>query len=197
MNALRVLRRFILIKSAEGKAEEIRGYVLDQLPRFAEAFHVTPEILLDALASVQDDELLATKLLETIMKAEGILREQRRDERTRAAQASASAIASMAFWKGDRIMVDMPSLLASVLTRRDDLLVFSVEGGFTVGVYMAPLLDLAKIARARADLHGWVDRTGLHLRWRTGGLNLRSQEEDEDADRIVFVLPPMPAVVAA
>lgn len=196
MNALRVLRRFILIKSAEGKAEEIRGYVLEQLPRFAEAFHVEPRTLLDALGSVEDDELLATKLLETIMKAEGILREQRRDERTRAAQASASAIASVAFWKGDRVMIDMPSLVASVLTRRDDLLVFSVEGGFTVGVYMAPLLDLAKIARARADLHGWVDRTGLHLRWRTGGLSLRSQE-DAEAERVILPLPPMPAVVAA
>lgn len=196
MNALRVLRRFILIKSAEGKAEEIRGYVLEQLLRFAEAFHVEPRTLLDALGSVEDDELLATKLLETIMKAEGILREQRRDERSRAAQASANAIASMAFWTGDRIMIDMPSLVASVLTRRDDLLVFSVEDGFTVGVYMAPLLDLAKIARAREDLHGWVDKNGLHLRWRTGGLNLRSQE-DKEANRIILPLPPMPSVVAA
>jgi hypothetical protein len=42
----------------------------------------------------------------------------------------------------------------------------------------------------------WVDRKGLHLRWRTGGLNLFSRE-DAQAEKIVLHLPPMPAIIAA
>ena len=196
MSALRVLRRYILIKSAEGRANEVRGYVADEIVRFSKAFHVEPETLMSALDSVPDDEALACKLLETIFKAESILRKQRKEERARAAQVAASAHARAARWQGERAILDMGALLAHTLTRRNDLLVFICEGAFSVGVFMAPLLDLAKIARVQADLTGWVDRHGLHLRWASGGLNLRSQE-DEDAERIVLVLPPMSNVIAA
>jgi hypothetical protein len=196
MKALRDLRRFILIKSAEGNQAEIRAYVTHYLQGLSVAFHVQPQTLLDAMTSVRDDGALACKLLETIMRAEGIIRKQRKEKRYRAAQASATALASCVQWKGEHALVDMPSLLSSALTRRNDLLVFTCEEQFTVGVYMAPLLDISRIARTRTDLSGWVDRKGLHLRWRTGGLNLRSQE-DPDADRIIVFLPPMPAVVAA
>jgi hypothetical protein len=89
----------------------------------------------------------------------------------------------------------MPSLLSSALTRRQDILVFAGED-FTVGIPMAPLLDLSKIARVRADLAGFVDRHGLHLRWKTGALNLRSQV-NEKASRIFVHLPTRVPAVAA
>lgn len=196
MKALRDLRRFVLVKSAEGNQSEIRLYVTQNLQRLSSAFHVKPQTLLTATASIKDDGALACKLLETIMRAEGIIRQQRKESRALAAQASATALASCVQWDGERALIDMPSLVSSALTRRNDLLVFTCEGEFTVGVYMAPLLDLAKIARARDDLSGFVDRDGLHLRWRTGGLNLFPQQ-DAKAERIVVQLPPMPAVIAA
>ena len=74
----------------------------------------------------------------------------------------------------------MPSLFASALSRRDDMLVFTGEA-FTVAVYQAPLLDLAKIARVRADLSGWVDRDGLHL-VRGVGRDPGDEQECEGAD---------------
>jgi len=65
-----------------------------------------------------------------------------------------------------------------------------------VSVPMALLLDLSRIARVRADLAGYVDRHGLHLRWRSGGLNLRSQENPK-AEKIMVHMPPRVPAVAA
>lgn len=195
MKALRDLRKFILIKSAEGHQREIRHYVADNLQRLSIAFRVPPRVLIDAVQGTRDDGALACKFLETILRAEGLIRQQRKEARARAAQASADALASCVQWKNERAMIDKPSLLSSALTRRNDLLVFTCEQ-FTVGVYMAPLMDLARIARARSDLTGWVDSKAVHLRWRTGGLNLFPQI-DPKAEKIIVHLPPMPAVIAA
>lgn len=195
MKAFRELRRFILIMSAEGRQAEIRSYVTEHVQRFALAFNVPPQTLLRAMKSVPDDGVLATRFLETMMKAEDLLRAKRKERRARTAQASADALATCVQWNGKRALIDMPSLLSSALTRRNDLLVFTCDQ-FTVGVFMAPLLDLARIARARADLAGYVDSRGVHLRWRTGGLNLFPQI-DPKAHKIIVHLPPMPAVVAA
>lgn len=195
MKVIQQLRRFILIKSAEGNHGEIRALIAANLQRLSQAFHVTPEALLQAVSSIQNDRALAFKLLESILKIEAVERRQQKDRRILAAQASANALASCATWKGDRALIDMPSLLSSALTSRRDLLVFTSDQ-FTVGIHMAPLLDLSKVIRARTDLSGWVDRKGIHLRWRTGGLNLLSQE-DPDATRIIVFLPPIPAVAAA
>ena len=71
-----------------------------------------------------------------------------------------------------------------------------ISDHFTVGVSMALLLDLAKTARMRPDLTGFVDAEGLHLRWETGGLDLRSQS-DPKAVAIAVHLPPLPGVAAA
>jgi hypothetical protein len=197
MKTPRDLRRFILVKSAEGNHAEIRSYVVDNLDAVARAFHVPAETIMHAVDSVlRDDVDLAARLLETTRRAEDKLRKHGKEARVRAAQASADALASAVRWQGERAYVDMVSLLASVLTRRNVLLVFTCDA-FTVGVHMSPLLDLAKIHRVRHDLSGWVDADGLHLRWgRRGGLNLRPQE-DPDAARVVLSLPPCKATVIA
>src|ERR1700730_3062788 len=53
MKAPRDLRRFILIKSAEGNQAEIRSYVTHHLQPLSLAFHVEPQTLVDAMASVR------------------------------------------------------------------------------------------------------------------------------------------------
>lgn len=195
MKALRDLKRFILIKCAEGNQAEVRAYVTDNLDTIAYAFQVPAETIMSALESVHDDRALAEKFLETIMRAEDLLRKARRERRTKGAQESASVLASSVKWNGDKAIVDMPSLLSSVLTRRQDMLVFTCDE-FTVSVHMAALLDLSKIARVRADLTGFVDHDGIHLRWKSGGLNLRSQV-DPKAEKIFLHLPPRVPAVAA
>lgn len=195
MKALRDLKRFILIKCAEGNQAEVRAYVTDNLDTIACAFQVPAETIMSALESVRDDRALAEKFLETIMRAEVLLRKARKERRNKTAQDSANILATSVKWNGEKAHVDMPSLLSSALTRRQDMLVFTCDD-FTVSVHMAPLLDLSKIARARIDLTGFVDRHGIHLRWKTGGLNLRSQE-DPKADRVFLHLPPRVPAVAA
>jgi hypothetical protein len=197
MKALRDLRRFILCKSAEGAHAEVRAYVTENLDTLARAFHVPVETLMNAVEGERDGGSVCTKLLETLRQSEAILRHDRRERRMRAAQASAEALASAVVWRGERAYVDMPSLLASALTRRDDMLAFAFDDDTTVAVYQSPLLDLAKIARVRDDLSGWVDRDGLHLRWgRAGGLNLRPQE-DADARKVMLCLTAKAAARAA
>jgi hypothetical protein len=155
MKTLRDLRRFILARSAEGNQFDVRSYVADNVHEVAHAFHVSVETIATALESVpHDDAARASRLLETVRRAEALVRRHQRESRRRSAQASADALSSATQWKGDRAHLDLPSLLSSALTRRDDLLVFQSDT-FTVAVHMAPLLDLAKIHRVPHDLSGW------------------------------------------
>ena len=190
---MRDLRRFILAKCNAEEQSEIREYVAENICELARDFCVTTGTITSALENVQDDASLAVRLLETIRRAESLQREQRKINRAKAAQASADALASMARWDGEKVHVDMVSLLASTLTRRNDLLVFTSDD-FTTAVYMSPLFDLAKLRKK--DLTAFVDSEGLHIRWKTGGLNLFPQA-DAEADRIVMSLRSMHAVKAA
>ena len=195
MKALRDLRKFILAKSNSEEQHEIREYVRDNIHEIASAFCVTTSTIEAALENVPDDAAFSVRMLETIRKAEVLLRDTKKAARSTAAQASADALASMARWNGETAYVDIMSLLSSVLTKRNDLLVFTCES-FTVGVYMSPLYDLAKLKKR--DLTAFVDAKGVHIRWAggKGGLNLRPQT-DRTADRIVLSLPPRVPAVAA
>jgi hypothetical protein len=95
-------------------------------------------------------------------------------------------------WTADTAIVDIGSLMRSALTGRADLLVFTCET-FTVAVFMAPLLDLARVKKT--GMSAFVDTKGLHVRWETGGLNLRPQSEPR-AGRIVVNLPARAAAAA-
>lgn len=193
MKALRNLRRFILAKCNSEEQAEIREYVHENLHELARDFCVTTSTIVTSLENVSDDAALAVRLLETIRRAEAMQRDLRKNNRAKAAQASADALASMARWDGDKIHVDIASLLSAALTQRNHLLVFTAED-FTVGVYQSPLFDLAKLKKR--DLTAFVDAQGLHIRWKTGGLNLRPQT-DNDVDRIVMSLPARGSAVAA
>jgi hypothetical protein len=194
MKALRDLRRFILAKSNAEEQHEIREYVQENLCELARDFCVTTDTVAKALEDVQDDASLAVRMLETIRRSEAKQRDLRKVGRSKAAQASAEALASMARWEGEHVHVDIVSLLSSALTKRTDLLVFTSDQFSSVGIYMAPLFDLAKLKRQ--DLTAFVDANGLHIRWKTGGLNLRPQL-DPSAERIVMALPAKAASVVA
>ena len=195
MKALRDLRRFILAKCNSEEQHEIREYVHENIYELARDFCVATGTIVTALENVQDDAALAVRLLETIRRAEAMQRDTRKVARTKAAQASADALASMVKWDAEkeRAHLDVVTLISSALTKRNDLILFTSDR-FTVGIYMAPLFDLAKLRKR--DLTGFVDAEGLHIRWRTGGLNLRPQT-DSDADRVVLSLPAQTRVIAA
>lgn len=193
MKALRDLRKFIIAKSNAVEQSEIREYVAEHLFDLARAFCVSTETIIRALDNVPDDVALAVRMLETIRKTEALQRDIKKTGRATAAQASADALASMVKWHGEEAHLDMVSLLSSCLTKRNDLIVFTTDS-FTVGIYMSPLFDLAKLKKR--DLTAFVDARGLHIRWPSGGLNLRPQV-DAHADRIVMALPARASAVAA
>jgi hypothetical protein len=193
VKALRELRRFILIKCAEGNVSDVRSVVNENAKRVASAFNVPVPNLLLAVQSVKDDKALAMKLLETIIGTEMFLRQKRREYRARMAQASADAIGSMATWDGETVRIDLVSLLSSALTRRNDLLVFAGDT-LTNAVKQSFLFALARLKRT--DMTAYVDAAALHVRWETGGLNLLSQPNPK-AERVVVPLPALPQVVVA
>jgi hypothetical protein len=193
MKALNDLRRFILAKSTSEEVHEVREYVQENVSELARAFCVTTGTIQTALDNTPDNSSLACRLLETIRKSEDLQRDRRMEARAKAAQASADALASMARWEDDKAHVDILSVLASALTKRNDLLVFATDD-FSLGIYMAPLFDLAKLKKR--DLTAFVDAEGLHIRWSSGGINLFPQA-DADADRIVMSLPAKVAAAAA
>ncbi len=194
MKDLKEFRRFVRIKTTEGNHAEIRAYIADNLEAMALLFQVSPDKLRGAIESIADDAEVASKVLGTIADKGEKARDERKDTRARAAQAAADALATAVRWEGQRAHLDVAALLAAPIERKS-LVVFTCDA-FTVGVYMAPLLDLAKIKRVRANVSGWVDAEGLHIRWGKGGLNLRPRI-DPDAEKVIVRLPPKAAVVAA
>lgn len=193
MRALRELRRFILIKSAEGNSHEVRIYIGENVESLARAFQVPVRVLIDAVQGVKDDASLATKFLECVCRAETFLRQRRKENRARSAQVAAENIGATAQWDGEKVRVDVLQLISSALTRRNDLLVFVGEG-FSIGVHQSVLFDLARLKRR--DITAFVDAEGLHVRWSSGGLNLYPQS-DPKAEKVVVPLPAAPVVVAA
>lgn len=193
MKALNDLRRFIIAKSNTEEQHEIREYVKENISDLARDFCVTTGTLQTALDNTPDDSSLACRLLETIRRSEALQRNRRKETRAKAAQASVDALATLVRWEGDKIHVDILSILSSALTKRNDLLMFTCDD-FTVGVYQAPLFGISKLKKR--DLTAFVDAKGLHIRWTTGGLNLFPQI-DAEADRVVMSLPSKAATAAA
>lgn len=192
MKILRDLRRFVLAKDNDDERHEIRSYVLENVDTIASAFGVTGEAIKNGLDKVEDDAALARRLITEVKRIDASGREQRVERRAQAAQSSAEVLAGVARWNGDAAHFDLISVLASVLTRPQDLLVFTADA-FTVAIFMAPLMNLSRLDRT--DLTAFVDAKGLHIRWERGGLNLRPQT-DPSAERVTFPLP-APVSIAA
>jgi hypothetical protein len=185
--ALQQLKRFIAAKNNEDERAEIRAYANENADDLASAFAVTREKFLSAVAKVEDDEKLASALLGSIKQASCDGRAEKVETRNLSAQQSADVLGSAVQWEGNAASVDVVSLLASVLTRRGDMLVFACEA-FTVPVYMDPLIALAKLERT--DLTAFVDANGFHVRWNggKGGVNLRPKQVDRDAFKVFVKL---------
>jgi len=192
MKIIRDLRRFVLIASAEGTHAhaEIRAYITDRLDELARALRVEVPSLAETVELTGDDRL-AGRLLDMTVRAEALHRAYRRNIRLLDAQAAADQLSRAIEWKGDAAHLDLPKLLSCALTRRQDSIVFTCDD-FTVSLDMSALLDLSRIARVRMDLSGFVDRHGLHLRWKSGALNLISQPEPSKR-KIVHVTVNLPA----
>ncbi len=192
MKILRDLRRFVLAKDNDDERHEIRSYVVEHIDSIATAFGVTIEAIGLGLDKEEDDAALARRLLAEVKRLQASGRELRVERRAQASQSSAEVLASVALWNGDAAHFDLISVLASVLTRPQDLLVFTSDA-FTVAIFMAPLMNLSRLDRT--DLTAFVDAKGLHIRWERGGLNLRPQT-DPSADRVTFPLPARVAIAA-
>jgi len=189
-SALTAMRRFI--EASIETPAEVRLYIGEHLVELAHDLGVTTEVVNRTLA-VCDDAALAATMLDIVKKVQATQRTDRRQGRARAAQAAADTLASRATWEGERVEIDLPALLSTALTKRADLLVFTSED-FTVSVYQGPLLDLKKVKRG--NLTAFLDSEGLHVRWKTGGLNFRSRL-DPSADGIVINLSRTAGAVAA
>ena len=192
MRTLSTLRKLIGANQDPENVAEVRSYIEEHLVELGHDLGVTTDAITKTL-SLSDDAVLATRMLATVKKVQASQRDHKRQGRTRAAQAAADDLASRATWEGDRVPLDLPGLLSSVLTKRSDLLVIATNA-FTVSIYQGPLFDIRKVKLR--ELTAFVDSQGLHFRWRSGGLNLRSQV-DPCADRIVMNLSRTAGAVAA
>ena len=190
---LRDLKRFTIAKNTDDERHEVRAYVTESADELAEVFGVLPEAILKGAEAEEDDATFVCRLLKEIARIEREERESRVEDRSGTAQASADVLGSATVWKEDIAEVDIVSLMAAVLTRRQDMLIF-VADSFAVGIPMARLFDLRKLGRV--DLSGWVDAKGLHVRWPSGGLNFRPAM-DPRAARITVPIPRRAGVVAS
>lgn len=192
--ALRFLKHFILAKNNDEERAEIRAYALDNYKEISAALGVSPHLYKDEVRRIDDDEQLAQAFLREIKLASRRRRATRVADRESAAQESADVLAGAAYWQNGCLVVDIVSLLATVLTRPRDLLVFRSDAWpDPVAIPMEPLFKLAKLERF--DLTAHVTERGLHVRWTTGGLLLHPFA-DPDANEIVFADPTAREVAA-
>ena len=160
MKALDHLARFIKATSDE-EHHEVGVYAVENAADLAKAFGVTQATFTSGIAKVEDDAELAGRLLDEIKRLKRTRRDLRAADRARAAQESADLIGSVATWEGDRVHLDLVSLLASSLTRTHEALVF-VSDAFKVAIPM-------KLLHALARLSAWISRPTWVSRGCTSG----------------------------
>jgi hypothetical protein len=185
MRTLQNLARFIRAKDTDEERHEIREYVTTYAADLAEAFGMPEDTFTAGIVTETDDARLARRLLFGVKTAQKERRDHRAAARIATAQASADVLGSVAVWEGDRASIDVMSVLASCLTCRSGVLIFTCDA-FTVSIPMSCLFDLVRLDRF--DLTGYVDAKGLHVRWGSGGLNFCSRL-DANAERILVHLP--------
>jgi hypothetical protein len=195
MKNLRELQRYMQIQHRDDRDQEVRAFMIENAEMIAGLMGVPATAINNAIATVPDAAELVRKALNTIKSKIEKAREAKAEKRVSTAQASATALGSVAYWDGDCAHFDLQSLLASVLTNHKELLVFESPDGFQVVISMAPMINLAKLERD--DMHGYVDRHGVRIRWGTKGqLNFVHQLHPEPAARVVFPLPSRMACAA-
>jgi hypothetical protein len=178
---MQTLRRLkCCIQDNSDATDTIRATALECAGEVARAFEMAEETFREWLETLPDDNVGARLLLE-IAEARARTRGARCALRLARAQASADVLGQAAGWEGDRCLVDVVSLLAATLTRPGDELRFECPSWTApVSFGMDILFEVARLERA--DLSAWVDPAGLHIRWRTGGLNLHpSSRPNRDA----------------
>lgn len=163
----------------------LREYVIENAADLADAFGVTEPAFVAGIARELDDARLARRLLAEAKRAGRENRGVRTAQRIRSAQGAADALGRLAEWEGDRATVEILSLLASALTTRSDVLVFEA-GTFRISIPMARLFELRRLGRS--DLWAFVDPTGLHIRWPSGGLNFLSVKPEPKASTVTVHL---------
>lgn len=133
---------------------------------------------LRALAGQPDEEVAPRVQAILLRRAEArMLRHQA--ARREAALAAAQVLAATAVWRGSAALLDVKVLLGDLLADVTIQHISLVSRGFQVHLPRKKLVEVAGVLpRQFADLESWVDRAGLHFRWRQGrgGLSLYSQE---------------------
>jgi len=194
MDPLKNLLTFIKLKDNEDERCEVRSHVLDHLDDYAPAFGVSIDTLRDALTSVDDDRALVKRLKSTIDSHKSKAREKKLTTKSSTAQASADALASVAYWEGEQLHFDLLSLLASALTKPGDLMVFDLGDEREVCIPMRLLIDLDRLERS--DLTAYVTREALVVRWGANGRMRLISKPEPSASRIIFTAPARSSVAA-
>ncbi len=188
MKNLRELQRYVSIQHRDERDDEVRAFMSENAELVAGLFGVPVTTIENAIATLPDDADLVRKTLNTIKSKIEKTREAKAENRVSTAQASATALGSVAYWIDDQAHFDLQSVLASCLTKPKELLVFSSPDGFEVVISMAPMIALGRLERD--DMTAYVDRHGVHVRWLPkGALNFVHQLHPEPAPRVIISLP--------
>lgn len=116
-----------------------------------------------------------------------------------AAQAAAQQLAATTVWHNDAAALDPGVLLGDLLVDTNrTYIAFHVAGQFQTSVPRSTLVSASQVLGAnRPDLTAWVDRAGIHFRWRggRGGVNFFPQPiPAHETAHILRVNLPMPVI---
>ncbi|WP_437899241.1 hypothetical protein [Sorangium sp. So ce124] len=163
---------------------------------------------LAVLLGVDDSELraLARQLDEAAAPRVRALLQHRAEARTLRHQAArrdavlaaAQRLATMAVWRESAALLDVGVVLGDLLADVTIQHISLVSHVFEVHLPRKKLVEIAAVLpRQFPDLVSWVDRAGLHFRWRQGrgGLSLYSQAVPaSESDHVLHVNIPAPVI---
>ncbi|WP_437896170.1 hypothetical protein [Sorangium sp. So ce124] len=185
-----------VLRALEPGSHNIDDYVAEHDEELAVLLGVDASEL-RALAGQPDDE--AAPRVRALLQHRAEARTLRHQAARRdAVLAAAQRLAMTAVWRDSAVLLDMSVLLGDLLADVTVPHISLVSRLFAVHLPRKKLVEVAEVLpRQFADLVSWVDRTGLHFRWRQGrgGLSLYSQVVPaSESTHVVNVSIPAPAI---
>jgi hypothetical protein len=185
-----------VLRALESGSHNIGGYVAEHDEELAVLLGVDASEL-RALAGQLDEEAAprVRALLQHRAEARTLRHQAARRE---AVLAAAQRLAMTAVWRESAALLELNVLLGDLLADVTIQHISLVSRVFAVHLPRKKLFEVAEVLpRQFADLVSWVDRTGLHFRWRQGrgGLSLYSQVVPaSESAHVLNVSIPAPAI---
>ena len=188
----------LLLRAPEPGTNNLGAFVAEHAKALAPLLGVPESKLTEEEPT--PDEVLAPELFDRLRA----LRDAERAYVARRGESlaiqAAECLIHTACWDDERVIIDADVLLGGLVADRGmNYVRFVLDDDASVTVSRASLAGCRLLPRLFMDVAAWVDRGGVHLRWRSGrgGINWRPRETERWEESLVLIVSLRRPAVAA